>query len=168
MITFNKLFEVALGSRRPKSTYFCLQIELDCSSSNCISKTCNSIQSNIVKYNKFFKISKRIWIFYTFCCIFKPSELHKTKWKIVRWLRRLSLKIRKSEPFVNLGIPFRALRLGFLALKTIFSFTKLLRKYVDVMADCNKISLKFAHISHATKLLCTLSPSSERTTENNS
>src|SRR6218665_3835128 len=30
MIPFNKLFEVALGSRRPKSTYVCLQIELDC------------------------------------------------------------------------------------------------------------------------------------------
>src|SRR6218665_2273591 len=58
MITFSKLFEVALESR--KSTYFCLQIELDCSSSNCISNTCNSIQSNIVKYNTFFKISKRI------------------------------------------------------------------------------------------------------------
>src|SRR6218665_2710394 len=47
---------VPLGLR-PWSTYFCLQIELDCSSSNCFSKTCNSIQSNIVKY-KFFKISK--------------------------------------------------------------------------------------------------------------
>src|SRR6218665_80417 len=31
------------------------------------------------------------------------------------------------------------------------------------MADCYKISLKFAHISYATKLPCTISPPSERT-----
>jgi len=48
-----------------------------------------------------------------------------------------------------------------------FSVTKLFRNYVDEMADCNKISLKFVHISYATKLLCTLFRSSERTIENN-
>src|SRR6218665_2315473 len=105
MFKFNKLFEVALGSR--KSTNFCLQIELDCSSSNCNSKTCNSIQSNIVKYNKFFKISKRIWIFYLLH--FQTIRTAQNALKIVRWLRRLSLKIRKSEPFANLGIPFHFL-----------------------------------------------------------
>src|SRR6218665_3408158 len=147
MITFNKLFEVALGSRRPKSTYFCLQIELDCSSSNCISKTCNSIQSNIVKY-KLFKISKCIWIFYTLYCIFKQFEMHKCI-ENVRWLRRLYLNITKTKPLCQSWnyLPFPSSEsVGFLALNTTFSFTKLFRKYVDEMADCNKISLKFVHV----------------------
>jgi len=43
-------------------------------------KTGNSIQSNIIKC-KLFKISKSIWIFYTLCCIFKLSDLHKMHWK---------------------------------------------------------------------------------------
>jgi len=62
-------------------------------------------------------------------------------------------KYQNLSLFVNIGIPFHFLLLKvFLALNTTFSFTKLFRKYVDEMADCNKISLKFAHLSYATEL----------------
>jgi len=85
-------------------------------------------------------------------------------------LRRLSLKIKKSKPHCQSWnyLPLLSSEsFGFLALNTTFSLTKLFRKYVGEMTECNKISLKFVHISYATKLLCTLSPTSERTIENN-
>src|SRR6218665_2312579 len=98
-----------------------------------------------------FKISKSIWIFYTLglCCIFKLYLNCTNALTIVRWLCRLSLQITKSKPLCqswNYPPLPSSDSFGFLALNTTFYFTKRFRKYVDEMADCNKISLKFAHL----------------------
>src|SRR6218665_1089675 len=58
LIHCNDHVKLIIGGRTRKSTCFFLQIGMDCGSSNCISKTSNSIQSNIVQY-KLFKISKK-------------------------------------------------------------------------------------------------------------
>ena len=139
-----------------------LQIELDCSLAQVTAFQKLVIPSSQILANiNCSKFQKKYLDILYIMLHFQTIWTAQNALKIVRWLCRLSLKISKSKPLCqswnDLPLPSSE-RFRFLALNTTFSFTKLFRKYVNEMAECNKISLKFVHRAYILCYKITLYP----------